>query len=260
MKKGNILFTTNLSLFKMHKVNRKTDDSNSLKNIKAISEDMKKNGFRPTAPIVVTKKDKDGKHYIIDGQHRCKSAEVASVGVYYIIDDTVKITNQSIFDAFVDYNDNVKVVRKSDFINGYAEMGKEEFIILENFGQKYPMFTLTERMMLLQNSGTKHPPKDAFRKGKFEVANVKTAEKWAEFLLQLKPYFEKGYNKSQFVRAILTIAEKKKGFNFEEFIHKVRLRPGNIFLCGDKLAYSHMIHNIYNYRRRDEDKLDLRLG
>jgi hypothetical protein len=53
--------------------------------------------------------------------------------------------------------------------------------------------------------------------------------------------------------------EKKKGFKFEEFLHKVKLRPGSIFLCGDKRAYSMMIEDIYNYRRRNEEKISLRL-
>jgi hypothetical protein len=265
-----ILYTTNLDMFQRVDVNREITDSQSVNEIKGISENMKVNGYRYTEPIIVSRKAsvnirengelvlENGKHGIADGNHRWSAAKLAGVGVYYVIDEDIPMTQKGLFDAFLRYNEWKKKVRKNDYIHGYSQMGNENFQILEQFGQKYPMFSLTERMMLLQNSGTKHPSTESFQKGKFEIANLKTAEKWANYLLDIKPYFEKGYNKSNFVRAILTIAEKKKGFKFEEFIHKVKLRPGSIYLCGDKSSYSIMIEDIYNYRRRENEKLHLR--
>jgi hypothetical protein len=258
-KNKSILYETNLDRFQLVKVNREITDSQSQNQIREIADDMKVNGFRYTEPIVVTRKDKNGVHWTADGQHRLSAARLAGVGVYYVIDEEIPLTKKGIFDAFLKYNMWKKKVRKNDYIHGYSEMGNENFQILQEFGDKYPMFSLTERMMLLQNSGTKHPSTEQFQKGKFNIASVKTAEKWANHLLEIKPYFEKGYNKSNFVRAILTIAEKKKGFKFDEFIHKVKLRPGSIHLCGDKRAYSVMIEDIYNYRRRENEKLNLRL-
>lgn len=252
-------YEPNHDRFKLHDVNRETDDSQSKNHIKEMSDDMVVNGFRSTEPIIVTKKDRDGKYWIIDGQHRWLAAQMANVPLYYTIDEDVKLSKQSIFDAFLKYNQHKKTIRKNDYIHGYSEMGNESFQILEEFGNKFPMFSLTERMMLLQNSGTKHPDKKQFQKGKFDVGDVKKAEELANYLLEIKPLFEKGYNKSNFVRTILTIFEKKKGFKFDEFIHKVKLRPGSIYLCGDKRSYSEMIHDIYNYRRRENEKIDLRL-
>jgi hypothetical protein len=112
--------------------------------------------------------------------------------------------------------------------------------------------------MLLQNSGTRHVDKQDFADGKFIVGDMDKAKEWANNLLQLKPYFEKGYNKSVFVRTLLTIMEKKSDFKFEEFLHKVKLRPSSIFMCGDKKSYAEMIEDIYNYKRRTDEKLNLR--
>lgn len=260
MAKHTILYETNLDRFVRVKTNRETNDSQSQNQIREMAEDMKKNGFRYSEPIIVSIKDKTGKHSIVDGQHRWEAARLAGVGVYYIVDENIVGTKKGIFEAFIKYNSHKKKVRKNDYVHGFSEMGNENFKTLEEFGKKYPMFSLTEQMMFLQNSGTKTPKKEYFQQGKFEIANIKTAEKWVNHILELKPYFEKGYNKSNFVRALLTIAEKKKGFKFEELIHKVKLRPSMIFLCGDKISYSHMIHNLYNYRRREDDKIDLRLG
>lgn len=252
-KNKTILFTTNLERFKLHPSNRKIEDAKSKRLIDDLSEDMKVNGFRFTEPLIVTTKD-----WVADGQHRLSGAMKAGVGVYYIVDEKIPNTSKGIFEAFIRYNKHKKIVRKNDYVHGYASQGNENFKILEDFGEKFPMFTLTERMMFLRNSGTKHAGKESFQAGKFEVESVRTAEKWANQILQLKPYFEKGFNKSQFVRAILTIMEKKREFKFEEFLHKVKLRPTSIKLCGDKRAYCEMIEEIYNYRRKNEDKLNLR--
>lgn len=270
-KSKTILWTTNLDLFSLVSVNRETTDAQSKNEINGISEDMKVNGFRHAEPIIVSRKAAQdvkekgklvlgqGKHAVVDGQHRLQAAKLAGVGVYYVIDEDIPLTQKGLFEAFIKYNAWKKKVRKNDYVHGFSEMGNENFKILQEFGEKYPMFSLTERMMFLQNSGTKHPSTENFQKGKFAIANVKTAEKWADYILQIKPYFEKGYNKSLFVRTLLTIAEKKKGFSFDELIHKIQLRPGSIHLCGCRVTYSEMIHNIYNYKRREAEKLNLRL-
>lgn len=252
MKEFKVHFSKDLSIFKFHIVNRDIQNKSSQNRIQRIADSMKKELKKH--PIIVT-----SKMVIVDGQHRVEAAKIAGCGIYYIIDDSVPNTAKGIFDAAKEFNKNAKEWSKKDYIDGYANQGNESYQKLMEFSAKYPMFSLTERLMLLQNSGTKHSNKKEFSDGKFTVKNISTAEKWANYLLELKPYFEKGYNRSNFVRTILTIMEKKKGFKFEEFIHKVKLRPGSIFLCGDKRAYSLMIEDIYNYRRRNDEKISLRL-
>ena len=213
---------------------------------------MIEDGLLPI-PIIVT-----SKFYVVDGQHRLGAAKIAGKGIFFIVDKSIPNTSKGIFDAAKKINKNSKEWSKKDYIHGYSAQGKESYSILEKFGEKYPMFSLTERMMLLGNSGTKHPDKSDFANGKFEIKDVKVAEEWAEYLLKLKPYFEKGYNKSVFVRTILTVMEKKKEFNFDEFLRKVKLRPGSIYLCGDKKSYLDMIEEIYNFKRYNSNKINLR--
>ena len=253
IKSYSVKYTTNLGMFKLHPVNRKTDDAESKRNIKEISEDMLKNGFRPERAIVI-----NSAGFIVDGQHRLLAAQSIGVGVYYMVDETVGNSPKAIFDAFVKYNENVKVVRKNDYVHGYSTLGNDSYKTLEQFGNEFPMFSLTERMMLLNNSGTRHIDKKEFSQGKFKVEDLGTAREIANNILSLKPYFEKGYNKSVFVRTLLTIMEKKPDFKFEEFLHKVKLRPSSIYMCGDKKSYAEMIEDIYNYKRRNDEKLNLR--
>jgi len=242
----------NLGMFKFHETNRDFTKPASRNRIKRISDSMNENGLL-VHPIIVT-----SKFVIVDGQHRVEAARIAGKGVYYIVDNTIPNTSTGIFNAAKNFNKDAKEWGKKDYIHGFAAQGIESYKVLQEFTEKFPMFTLTECMMFLANSGTKHADKVLFADGTFDVKNVKVAEKWANQVLELKPYFEKGYNKSVFVRTLLAIMEKKKSFKFEEFLHKVKLRPTSIKVCGDKKSYSEMIESIYNYKRREDEKLNLR--
>lgn len=245
-------FTSNLGMFKYHEANRDYTKVESQNRIKRIAESMTTDGLLPH-PIIVT-----SKFFVVDGQHRLQAALAAGKGIYFIVDDSIPNTPKGIFNAAKKYNKDAKVWSKGDYIHGLANQGHESYAILEEFSKKFPMFSLTERILFLKNSGTKNPKKEDFADGKFEVANVKKAELWASNILELKPFFEKGFNKSNFVRTMLTIMEKKPKFDFNRFLHKVKLRPSKIFLCGDKKSYTEMIEDIYNYRAPGDDKLDLR--
>lgn len=247
-----IVFTTNLGMFKFHESNRDFTNPESQNRIKRIAQSMKEDGVLPHA-IVVT-----SKYIVVDGQHRLEAARIAEKGIWFMVDDTISNTAKGIFQAAKKYNRDAKVWGKGDYLNGLAKQGNENYQILDDFRKKYPMFSQTEAEMLLMNSGTKSMGKVAFGDGKFVVKDLKKATELANNLISLKPYFQEGYNRSVFVRTILTIIERKPEFSFDRFLHKVKLRPGMIYLCGDKRAYSEMIEELYNYRAHTADKLTIR--
>jgi hypothetical protein len=75
--------------------------------------------------------------------------------------------------------------------------------------------------------------------------------------MELKPLFE-GYNRSTFVRALIKIMTRCKDFSFDEFVHKVKLRPSNIHFCGSVDEYIRMIEEIYNFSRNKSGRINLR--
>ena len=108
--------------------------------------------------------------------------------------------------------------------------------------------------MLVKNS-ISSVVRGEFERGEFVVRDMKIAYAWGHKIMSLKPYFENGYNKSLFVRAMVRVFLKPV-FNFDEFIHRVKLRPKSIVMCGTVEQYLEMIVGIYNYRR--SDKVNLR--
>ena len=173
-------YSKNLGTFKYHEVNRDFTVPGSQSRIKRIAKSMIDDGLLPI-PIIVT-----SKFYVVDGQHRLEAAKIAGKGVYFIVDNTIPNTAKGIFEAANKINKNSKEWSKKDYIHGFAEQGNENYDILQKFGERYPMFSLTERMMLLQNSATKHTEKEEFANGKFKIRDLKVAEEWANNLLRLR--------------------------------------------------------------------------
>ena len=237
-------YTKDLSIFKLHPSNRKVD----MNRVKKIAASMKEDGLF-LEPIIVS-----SHMYVADGQHRLEAAKIAGCGIYYIVDYAIK----GIFAAAAQRNRNAKSWSKNDYVDGLAAEGVHNYKVLQGFAKKYPMFTLTEQILLLQNSANSGS-KDSFINGNLKIGSEIMAEHWANRLIRLREYFPKGYNTSNFVRTMIILFEKKSGvFNFEEFMHKLELRPTALKPCGDKRSYSELIEDIYNYKRRNDEKVSLR--
>ena len=251
-KQQGVFFEEDMNKFKFHPANRIISSPASQSSINNIIKSMLKDGLL-FHPVIVTKN-----MTIIDGQRRITAAKVAKVGIYYIIDEKVEETDDSIFQAALMYNRYNREWAKGDYSHGYSVMGDQDYVILEDFRMEFPEFTLSDSLMFLQNSGYGRINKTEFAEGNFEVKDLFLAKQWARNIIKLKPYYD-GYTRSQFIRAMLTIFEKKPLFNFDEFIYKLEQQPGKLKHCGNKREYTEIIEEIYNFRRRESDRIGLRM-
>jgi len=244
-----IFYTEDLSIFRFRKTNRDVN----MNRVKNIAKSMKEDGFYETCPVTINKK-----FSLIDGQHRVEASKLAGVGVYYVINDKVGDSDMDIFIAAVKLNKDQKSWDKTNYVKGLADQNVHSYKVLWDFMEKYPMFSMTECIMLLQNSGSNWVKKEDFANGKFVIGSVSIAELWAERILRLKPYFS-AYNTSNFVRTMIILFDKKSHvFHFDEFLKKLDLRPTSLKRCGDKRSYSELIEDIYNYKRKTDERVSLR--
>jgi hypothetical protein len=242
-KKVNEVFkTTDYSKFKTHPENRGVINGH----VKEIIDSLKQKGWVNGSYIVV-----NGKGEVIDGQHRLAAAMSVGVEVHYTIEKTAN------FDNIQGLNQSQKNWSKGDHISGWVKKGNKNYEILDTFMKKFPMFRLTEALMFLTNSSS-GIIKSKFERGEFVVKNVKVAEEWAERITKIQPHFD-GYNKSLFVRTMLRLYYNKgKLFNNDEFIHKLTIQPGKLRLSNSVELYTLLVEEIYNFKRRSEDKVNLR--
>lgn len=239
-KVGEIFETTDYSTFKFREDNRSIDSNH----VKKLSKKMKERGWLSTSVVTINELG-----FIIDGQHRVKGAMVVGVPVRF------KVTTGSGTDEMTEMNTLQKNWSPFDHLHKYVTRGNENYLMFDKFVKNYPMFKYTEIAMFLNNSMTSIK-RDTFESGNYVVKNYELGEKWANFILELQPYFEKYYNKSIFVRSMIKIISNKPEFSFDEFLHKVKLRPNMLKPCGTVDQYVETIEDLYNYRR--SNKVNLR--
>ena len=240
-KVNDVYETKNYSMFKFRKDNRVINKSH----VKNIANNMRINGWEKGSYVVVNKQGE-----IIDGQHRVSAAMEVGVSIAYILEKTAG------FETIRSLNSRQKNWAITDHIHGFVVEGNPHYIKLNNFMKQYPELKPTEAMMLCTNS-LNGSDRENFESGRFVTKNMDKAVEWAMNIMELKPLFE-GYNRSTFVRALIKIMTRCKDFSFDEFVHKVKLRPSNIHFCGSVDEYIRMIEEIYNFSRNKSGRINLR--
>lgn len=242
-KQVNTIFQTKeLSKFKFREDNRTLNQSH----IRRLTTNMKNSGWLPGSYVVVNEK-----YEIIDGQHRVKAAIEANVPIRYTME------KKADFEIIRGLNQNQRNWSLSDHIHGYVVDNNPHYIKLNNFIKTFPEFRVTECMMFLNNNASP-VERHIFEKGLWVSKDYNKGITWANDVMSLKPFFEKGFNKSIFVRAIVKILSRKPEFKFEEFMKKLNLRPTSLVMCGTVEQYVQLIEDIYNYKRRNNEKVNLR--
>jgi len=245
--------TNDLSIFKQIGGNRVPN----LQHIKRLTDSIRVYGMKCN-PILVNEKME-----VIDGQHRLMAAKEAESFVYYII-----ILGYDLKEVHT-LNLNQKNWSKKDFMDGYADMGLKSYIKLRNFAEKNNDFSFSDCICLCSNlvSGRssfgsaekfkphrKNPLLEVFEEGTWIGRDFDLAQDWANKIRMIKPYYL-GYNKSYFITTMISLLQKEI-FDFNEFMHKIRLQPTAMVDCANRDQYRTLIEDIYNYKSRN--KINLR--
>lgn len=241
-KVGEIFQTKDYSIFKFRNDNRDIIQSH----VNNLSKSMLVDGWQDGSTAVVNQRFE-----VIDGQHRILAAQKANVSVRY---EVVRNANLNTIRRLNTKTKNWNIITH---LKSYVKEGNQNYILLDRFMKNFPTLRPTECMMLVKNSMSS-AKREEFESGNFVVKDMKKAYEWGHRIMRLRSYFEKGYNKSIFVRALIEIFINKPKFNFDEFVHKIQIRPRSIYMCGTVSQYIEMIEDIYNYKRKVDEKVNLR--
>jgi hypothetical protein len=245
--------TDDLSIFKSIDGNRVAN----LQHVKRLTDSIKIYGMKCN-PILVNEKME-----VIDGQHRLIAAKEAKSFVYYIV------INGYTLNEVHTLNLNQKNWTKKDFMEGYANMGIESYIKLSKFVEKNNDFGFTDCVSLCSNisgvdnlnltqkyraDGKKYTSKQVFEEGTWTGKDFELAQDWVNKIRMISLYYL-GYNRSTFVGTMIGLFQKEN-FDFNEFMHKLRLQPTALVDCANREQYKTLIEDIYNWRSRQ--KINLR--
>jgi len=243
--------TSDLSIFKQIDGNRIPN----LQHVKRLADSIRVYGMKCN-PILVNEKME-----VIDGQHRLMAAKEANSFVYYII------VNGYALKEVHTLNLNQKNWGKKDFMYGYADMGIESYIKLKKFIEKNEDFGFNDCVSLCTNisgivAGFKDKYKlvnpllskqEVFEEGTWTGKDFNLAQDWANKIRMINRYYS-GYNRSSFVGTMILLFQNEK-FDFNEFMHKVRLQPTALVDCANRDQYRTLIEDIYNYKSRNKISL-----
>lgn len=246
--------TNDLSIFNQIEGNRPPNPQH----IRRLSQSIKDNGLLCN-PILVNEKME-----VIDGQHRLLAAKDAKSEIYYVI-----LKGYDLKEVHA-LNLNQKNWASKDFMHGYAKMGIESYVKLREFYKKNSDFSLTDCIAMCSNTSNtgsasisnKYRPtyknktaqKEVFEEGTWKGKDFIFAQEIADKIRLTKPYYN-NYRRFSFVRAILSLTLYKKEFDFNTFMHKLRLQPTALVDCTSVSQYKMLIEDIYNYRSRDKVNL-----
>ena len=234
--------TSNLSIFKQIDGNRVPN----LQHVKRLADSIRVYGMKCN-PILVNERME-----VIDGQHRLMAAKEAESFVYYIIVDGYSLNEVHTL------NLNQKNWTKKDFMEGYANMGIESYIKLKKFYEINNDYSLPICIAFCNNTTDNSHNRlgvnsEVFDNGTWVGRDFNVAQEWSNKIRMIKPYF-KFYNNNSFVGTMITLF-KHNNFDFNEFMHKVRLKPTALVICANREQYKTLIEDIYNYRSRNKISL-----
>jgi hypothetical protein len=244
--------TDDLSIFTQIDGNR----SQNVQHIRRLSESISVYGMKCN-PILVNEK-----FQVIDGQHRLMAAKESKTFIYYIV-----VNGYSLNEVHT-LNLNQKNWTKKDFMDGYANMGLEPYIKLKKFVEKNDDFSFGDCMSMCSNlsvhsnnslsqkyraDGSGMNMKEVFEEGTWVGKDFELAQEWANKIRMLKPYYT-NYYRSSFVGTLIMLFSNPK-FDFNEFMHKVRLQPSALVDCANRGQYKTLIEDIYNFRSRNKVSL-----
>ena len=140
-------------------------------------------------------------------------------------------------------------------------MGVESYIKLREFTLKNNDFSFSNWLALCSNiinasdvylSGQSKivSSKNNFEEGTWIGKNWDLAQDWANKIRMVGTYYN-GYDRRPFISAIIFLFSNDL-FDFNEFMHKLRLQPSALVDCVNAEQYRTVIEDIYNWRSRNK--------
>ena len=242
MKQLKVNVSEDLGIFKLLKGNRPPNPHH----VKRLASSIEKYGMLAN-PILVNED-----YEIIDGQHRYLAAKETGSPVYYIIAEGYALEQVHAL------NMNQRNWGPIEFLNGYADMGLEDYILLRKFMSRHRWLRVTDAVAICSNiatptGGDNTSQARKFKEGVWKARDMGLAEINANKIKSIEPYFD-AYNTSTFIQVMLWML-KHPNYNHDTFLQKLKLQPSALVRCASRSQYKILIEEIYNYRNRNKVNL-----
>ena len=234
---GAVYFTNNLEVFKVMGGNRNVNP----RHVERISKSIDVVGVLMN-PIIV-----NSDFEVVDGQHRLAACKMSDVGVYYVVADGYSLNEVHAL------NLNQKNWGTIDYLQGYADMGLTQYKKLRKFMDINNEFSIAIALAICSDVDKAGGRNITFHSGDWKCSDWEKAQDNADKINLLGSIYD-GNTRRSFVVAMVGLLDNPN-FDFNEFMHKLRLQPSALVDCLNVAAYKVLIEDIYNYRRKDKVSL-----
>lgn len=240
---GQIYETNDYDIFSGHPHNREVLDTRKLEEL------MIKYGFLTGFPIVVYFYKSLNTHRIMDGHRRLHAARNLGIPVKYVIE-------KIIIDNVPELQAGIAMWSLEDYLSSGCKKGKKSYLIVREFfeSSNIPLSVLVKLL-------TTKKARDAvklFKTNAYEVSKscVRKAEKIKEFSNCMKSNNVKIYKSAVFLDALIKVSYID-GFDIKRLQTKMLKNLPMVVKQNTLLGYIQMFEDIYNYRVKEDQKLDI---
>lgn len=234
------LWTTKYEMFSFDEKNRPI----VWNHVEKLKEAIGKKNLLREYPIVVT-----DDLTVLDGQHRLKAAESLGVPIYYIVSQTATVGD------IAATNEAQKSWSLQDYLESYCAQGKPDYLLLRNFWEKYPFFTL-ETLKQLCCYGDRIQINSEFKLGLYRCNDISFAEKVAKAILDFRNCGIEFYNHRPFTSTVAQLMANAD-YSHKRMMNKMNYLSRRMVKCPDVSSYIEMINEIYNWNQPKNTKVQL---
>ena len=195
------------------------------------------------SPLIVNEKME-----VIDGQHRLTAQTELKLPTYFIENEGYGIKETQLL------NQNSKNWTADDFMNGYCDAGKKQYIKYRDFHNRYK-FNHQCTMNLLVGGTSDGKIYEPFKAGIYKITKLKEATEIAEAILKVGKYYD-GYKRRSFITAVQK-AWRIKEYNHPHFLKRLKSQSTKMVDCTSWDQYLQLMEKIYNFKSKQDNRIRL---
>lgn len=234
--------TSDYSMFEMHEMNRLVNDSSGFVPRKDLLASMKKEGFRPSAPISCST-DATGKLKIFDGHNRFATARFLGIPVYYMA------YPKSLAVSPLDYSIGQKVWHFDDMAKANAQDNPDYAEVLQFHEMTGIAISPSFAMFNGEIASSRNMAKNV-NSGKFRVKDRKTPWLVASIVERLGKYCS--FSLKRNVICAVSKAVHANGFDVSRMLERIDKAPEVLKQCRSLDEYLDLLEIIYNRNMKSE--------
>lgn len=241
--------------FEYGNLNRRIDESNFKRKVKSIKE------YGLLSRLTVTLRN--GKYFIIDGQHRFLAMKELGIPITMDMLEVKSYQGEEwLIKIMSEMNGQILKWKGMNYVEVYASAGSQTYQNIMDFCNTFPDFGITAYipMLTVGNKKGSKCTKHYLENGEFEVGSWKLTTQVANALMEIKEYTDL-YKHFQFVKAFCRI------FLYPDYKHDIfisQLKKGKHIRNGEDVFYGtanvevflSLIKDVYNKSLRNENRID----